>query len=112
MMVISDIPLASQNQFAWMQSGELHMTMGKSSNAASVPLDTRYVSPLQYSAPFQISLIYIDVCLYPGITKKQIRMRLRLCQPIAPVQVPVTLNKHHKIRQNLINMPTLLEFFN
>lgn len=34
--------MASQNQFAWMQSGELHMTMGKSSNAASVPLDTRY----------------------------------------------------------------------
>lgn len=39
----TDIPMASQNQFAWMQSGELHMTMGKSSNAASVPLDTRYV---------------------------------------------------------------------
>lgn len=38
----TDIPVASQNQFAWMQSGELHMTMGKSSNAASVPLDTRY----------------------------------------------------------------------
>lgn len=29
---------ASHNQFAWMQSGELHMTMGKNSNAASVPL--------------------------------------------------------------------------
>lgn len=41
--LILDIPVASQNQFAWMQSGELHMTMGKSSNAASVPLDTRYV---------------------------------------------------------------------
>ncbi|XP_031625302.1 mediator of RNA polymerase II transcription subunit 4 [Contarinia nasturtii] len=38
---IGDVPLASQNQFAWMQSGELHMTMGKSSNATSVPLDTR-----------------------------------------------------------------------
>lgn len=40
----TDIPLASQNQFAWMQSGELHMTMGKSSSSASVPLDTRYAS--------------------------------------------------------------------
>lgn len=42
-MLSIDIPLASQNQFAWMQSGELHMTVGKNSTA-SVPLDTRYRS--------------------------------------------------------------------
>lgn len=32
-------PTPSQNQFAWLQSGELHMTMGM--NSASIPLDTR-----------------------------------------------------------------------
>lgn len=39
----AEIPTASQNQFAWMQSGELHMTVGSNagSGAASVPLDTR-----------------------------------------------------------------------
>lgn len=39
----AEIPTTTQNQFAWLQSGELHMTVGSNagSGTASVPLDTR-----------------------------------------------------------------------
>lgn len=89
----TDIPMASQNQFAWMQSGELHMTMGKSSNATSVPLDTRYVS--LFITNFKFTHLYSLFYWYAiaETTKRPIKMKLRLCRLIVPVQVPAIHNR-------------------
>lgn len=38
-----DIPSTVQNQFAWLPSGELHMTVSGNSGASSVSLETRLV---------------------------------------------------------------------
>lgn len=88
---------AAHNQFAW-QSGELHILK----NATSVPLDTRYITILPKTIDEKSLKIFFFS--FAEIIKRPIKMKLRLCQRIAPVPVQVILNK---IEKKVIKRPIL-----
>lgn len=84
LILVLDIPSTVQNQFAWLPSGELHMTVSGNSGASSVSLETRFVKNKIPNFKQLLSLPIAYICnllilkYFPtGLTKMLPKMMLK-----------------------------------